>query len=82
MMFNSGTNLGRYEIRSQLGARGMGEVYPAKDTKLRRRVAIKFLPSDSIANEQAIYPDISWLGYNMRYNVQTAEKWCSRLKWR
>jgi serine/threonine protein kinase len=54
MMFNSGTNLGRYEIRSQLGARGMGEVYPAKDTKLRRRVAIKFLPSDSIANEQAI----------------------------
>ena len=31
----------------------MGEVYLAQDTKLNRRVAIKFLPTDSQANEQA-----------------------------
>jgi eukaryotic-like serine/threonine-protein kinase len=31
----------------------MGEVYLAEDTKLHRRVAIKFLPTDSVANEQA-----------------------------
>jgi len=39
----SGTKLGRYEIRSKLGEGGMGEVYLAQDTKLDRRVAIKFL---------------------------------------
>ncbi len=35
-----GTQLGRYEIRSQLGAGGMGEVYLAFDTELDRTVAI------------------------------------------
>jgi serine/threonine-protein kinase len=39
-----GTKLGRYEIRSQLGAGGMGEVYLALDTELDRTVAIKILP--------------------------------------
>jgi serine/threonine-protein kinase len=37
------TRLGRYEIRSQIGAGGMGEVYLAQDTRLDRKVAIKFL---------------------------------------
>jgi serine/threonine-protein kinase len=39
-----GTRLGRYEIRSPLGAGGMGEVYLADDTRLRRKVALKVLP--------------------------------------
>lgn len=39
-----GTRLGPYEILSQIGAGGMGEVYRARDSKLDRDVAIKVLP--------------------------------------
>jgi serine/threonine protein kinase/tetratricopeptide (TPR) repeat protein len=46
MSLVTGTKLGRYEIRTQLGAGGMGEVYLAQDTKLDRKVALKILPVD------------------------------------
>ncbi len=43
----AGTKLSRYEIRSKLGAGGMGEVYLAQDTgELERTVAIKLLPAE------------------------------------
>ena len=44
MGLSSGSRLGPYEIQAPLGAGGMGEVYRARDTKLRRDVAIKILP--------------------------------------
>ena len=44
MNLASGTKLGPYEIVSLLGAGGMGEVYRARDSRLRRDVAIKVLP--------------------------------------
>ncbi len=52
-MTTTGTRLGRYEIRSKLGASGMGEVYLAEDTGLNRKVAIKFLRDDSVSDPQA-----------------------------
>ena len=39
-----GTRVGRYEVSSQIGAGGMGEVYLATDMQLGRPVAIKILP--------------------------------------
>lgn len=47
---SAGEQLGAYSILEPLGAGGMGEVYLAEDTRLRRRVALKLLPADFTAN--------------------------------
>ena len=48
-----GSRLGRYEVRSKIGAGGMAEVFLAEDTELGRKVAIKLLPPDSSADDHA-----------------------------
>src|SRR5918992_4842357 len=45
MSLPGGTRLGPYEIVAPLGAGGMGEVYRASDSRLKRQVAIKILPA-------------------------------------
>jgi serine/threonine protein kinase len=50
MSLATGTKLGSYEILGPLGAGGMGEVYRARDTKLKRDVALKVIP-DSFATD-------------------------------
>jgi serine/threonine protein kinase len=45
MTLAAGSKLGAYEVVAQIGAGGMGEVYPARDTRLNRDVAIKVLPA-------------------------------------
>ena len=46
MTIAPGTRLGQYEIASLIGGGGMGVVYKAQDTRLKRQVAIKLLPPE------------------------------------
>src|SRR5215472_5775052 len=48
-----GTSLGAYEVLGVIGAGGMGEVYKARDTRLGRNVALKFVSGEYERDEQA-----------------------------
>jgi Tol biopolymer transport system component len=54
MNLTSGTKLGPYEIVSLVGAGGMGEVYRARDSRLKRDVAIKVLPKALSADAERL----------------------------
>lgn len=54
MNIEKGTSLGHYQILAPLGTGGMGEVYRAQDTRLKREVAIKILPSHVANNPDSL----------------------------
>ena len=49
-----GTSLGPYKIIDSLGSGGMGEVYLAEDTRLKRKVAIKVLPAEFASDPERL----------------------------
>jgi serine/threonine protein kinase/tetratricopeptide (TPR) repeat protein len=55
MTVAAGTRFGRYEIRSLIRKGGMGEVYLAQDTQLRRPVAIKLLTAEFTQNADRLH---------------------------
>jgi serine/threonine protein kinase/Tol biopolymer transport system component len=54
LALNPGTRLGPYEINTLLGVGGMGEVYRATDTNLKRQVAIKVLPASMAGDAERL----------------------------
>jgi eukaryotic-like serine/threonine-protein kinase len=54
MAITIGTQLGSHEIIALLGKGGMGEVYRARDTKLKREVAVKILPDEFSNDSQRV----------------------------
>src|SRR6185436_6834917 len=54
MSLAAGARIGPYEVRSPLGAGGMGEVYRARDTRLDRDAALKILPEAFAAHPERL----------------------------
>ena len=54
MALTPGTRLGVYEVTALLGEGGMGQVYRATDTRLKRQVAIKILPPSVAADHDRL----------------------------
>ena len=54
MALAPGTRLGPYDVTAQIGVGGMGEVYRATDTNLKRSAAIKVLPASVTADAERL----------------------------
>ena len=53
VVLNKGTMVAHYRISEKIGTGGMGEVYLAEDTKLNRKVALKFLADQFFSDQSA-----------------------------
>jgi serine/threonine protein kinase len=54
MSLKVGSRVGPYEVGSLIGRGGMGEVYRARDSKLKRDVALKVLPNEFLADANRV----------------------------
>ena len=54
MPLNVGSRLGHYDVTALIGEGGMGQVYQATDTKLKRQVALKILPEAFSADPERL----------------------------
>jgi serine/threonine protein kinase len=64
MSIGVGTQLGSLEITALLGKGGMGEVYRARDLKLKREVAIKILPEEFARDsDRVVYENSNVFGF-------------------
>ncbi len=82
MTLPAGTILGQYEIRSPLGAGGMGEVYRAHDPRLDREVAIKVLPESLTSDPDRLRRFASGSGAGrFRYGRRLTTQLGSRTGW-
>src|SRR6185312_1010047 len=67
-----GARLGPYEILAPLGVGGMGEVYRARDTRLKRDVAVKTL-SDDLARDAQLLAAVNHPGIAGIYGIEEAD---------
>jgi eukaryotic-like serine/threonine-protein kinase len=67
LALTAGDRLGPYTIVDALGSGGMGEVYRATDTKLKRQVAIKILPAAIAADHDRL----SAFGFRLKSTAES-----------
>lgn len=72
-----GNRLAHFEITATLGEGGMGEVYRAEDTKLRREVAIKVLPEALSAEGDDLAERLARGTPPLRISYKAAQPTCS-----
>ena len=80
MALAAGTRLGVCEIVAVLGAGGMGQVYRARNTKLKRDVALKVMPDIFTADRDRLPAFKARRKFSRRSTIPTVMNWAEELK--